>query len=60
MTKPALIEAFRAHLQALVPSKRVAPAEETVHLALYLASAGSTHMVGQVLPLAGGWATTTG
>ena len=51
---------FQAHLKGMVPTKRVAESEETAHLALYLASPGSTHMVGQVLPLAGGWATTTG
>lgn len=53
-------EGFQAHLKNMVPSRRVAESEETAHLALYLASAESTHMVGQVLPLAGGWATTTG
>jgi len=53
-------ERFQAHLKAVVPGKRVAPSRETAHLALYLASPECTHMVGQVLPLAGGWATTTG
>lgn len=53
-------ERFQAHLAAVVPGKRVAEAQETAHLALYLASQECTHMVGQVLPLAGGWATTTG
>jgi 2-keto-3-deoxy-L-fuconate dehydrogenase len=53
-------EDFQAHVQALVPAKRVAESQETAHLALYLASRECTHMVGQVLPLAGGWTTTTG
>ena len=53
-------QAFKAHLQKMVPTKKVAPAQETAHLALYLGSPACTHMVGQVLPLAGGWATTTG
>jgi len=51
---------FQQHLQQMVPTKRVAEARETAQLALYLASPHCTHMVGQVLPLAGGWATTTG
>lgn len=53
-------DAFKRHLQQMVPSKRVAEGEETAQLALYLAGPRCTHMVGQVLPLAGGWATTTG
>jgi 2-keto-3-deoxy-L-fuconate dehydrogenase len=44
----------------MVPTKKVAEAEETAELALYLASERCTHMVGQVIPFAGGWATTTG
>ena len=51
---------FKAHLNAMVPTKKVAEAEETAELALYLASERCTHMVGQVIPFAGGWATTTG
>jgi len=51
---------FKTHLNNLVPTKKVAPAEETAELALYLASERCTHMVGQVIPFAGGWATTTG
>ncbi|MGB1141679.1 MAG: SDR family oxidoreductase, partial [Halioglobus sp.] len=53
-------ERFRAHLAAVVPGKRVAESQETAHLALYLASKECTHMVGQIVPLAGGWTTTTG
>lgn len=51
---------FAEHLKNMVPSKRVADSAETAHLALYLASPHCTHVVGQVIPLAGGWATTTG
>ena len=51
---------FAQHLDRLVPTKRVAPSEETAELAVYLAGAYSTHVVGQVIPFAGGWATTTG
>ncbi|MEH6568070.1 MAG: SDR family oxidoreductase [Halioglobus sp.] len=53
-------DAFNAHLKKMVPTKKVAEARETAELALYLASEHCTHMVGQILPLAGGWATTTG
>ena len=52
--------AGKAHLKDMVPTKRVAESAETAHLALYLASPECSHMVGQVLPLAGGWTTTTG
>ena len=51
---------FQQHLDRMVPTKRVAPPEETAELAVYLAGAHSTHLVGQVIPFAGGWATTTG
>lgn len=53
-------ERFGEHLQQMVPSKQVGEARETAQLALYLASEHCKHMVGQVIPLAGGWATTTG
>jgi 2-keto-3-deoxy-L-fuconate dehydrogenase len=51
---------FQQHLDRLVPTKRVAPPEETAELAVYLAGAHSTHLVGQVIPFSGGWTTTTG
>lgn len=59
---PDLVDspAFKEHLQQMVPGKRVAESEETAHLALYLASEHCTHVIGQVIPLAGGWTTTTG
>jgi 2-keto-3-deoxy-L-fuconate dehydrogenase len=53
-------EAFNRHLNSVVPTKRVAQSCETAQLALYLAGPHSTHMVGQILPFAGGWTTTTG
>ncbi|TQV78134.1 SDR family oxidoreductase [Exilibacterium tricleocarpae] len=46
---------FKAHLQQMVPAKRVGEAGETAELALYLALPRTRHMVGQVIPLAGGW-----
>lgn len=48
-------EKFQAHLKQMVPAKQVGEAAETAELALYLAGAGNRHMVGQVIPLAGGW-----
>ncbi|MFK7976266.1 MAG: SDR family oxidoreductase [Halioglobus sp.] len=51
---------FSDHLERMVPTKQVAEAEETAHLALYLASPQCTHLVGQIIPMAGGWVTTTG
>ncbi len=59
---PGLLEneRFQARLKEDVPTQTVAKAEETGELALYLASDKCTHMVGQVLPWAGGWVTTTG
>jgi len=51
-------ERFRQHLNQFVPTKKVAEADETAELAMYLASDKCTHMVGQIIPIAGGWATT--
>ena len=53
-------ERFQQHLDRMVPTKRIAPAEETAELAVYLAGAHSTHIVGQVIPFSGGWTTITG
>jgi 2-keto-3-deoxy-L-fuconate dehydrogenase len=51
---------FIASLQRNVPTQRVCESTETAQLALYLAGPNSTHMVGQIIPFAGGWTTTTG
>jgi 2-keto-3-deoxy-L-fuconate dehydrogenase len=53
-------EKFKVHLKDFVPTKKVADGVETAELALYLASDRCTHLVGQVIPFAGGWTTTTG
>jgi len=50
-------EKFLQHLRSMVPSKRVAESSETAELALFLASEGCNHLVGQIVPMAGGWAT---
>ncbi len=48
---------FLDHVKRNVPTNRVGAAEETAELAAYLASERCNHMVGQVIPLAGGWTT---
>ncbi len=53
-------EQFKQDWLPLIPTGVVAEEEETAELALYLASDKCTHMVGQVIPWAGGWVTTTG
>ena len=50
-------EKFINHLNRNVPTKKIGSSEETAELAAYLASEQCNHMVGQILPLAGGWAT---
>ncbi len=52
-------ERFQKHLQRNVPVQRVAEAEESAELALFLASGNSNFIVGQVVPFSGGWVTTT-
>lgn len=52
-------ERFQKHLQRNVPIGRVARAEESAELALFLASDKSDFMVGQVVPFSGGWATNS-
>ncbi len=48
---------FRDHVRRNVPTGQVGAAEETAELAAYLASERCNHLVGQIIPLAGGWAT---
>lgn len=50
-------EKFLQSVQQFVPSKRVAESSETAELALFLASDGCNHLVGQIVPMAGGWVT---
>ena len=49
-------EKFQQHLNTYVPRREVARSVETAELALYLALDSTRHMVGQVIPFAGGWA----
>ena len=50
-------EKFLEHVKRNVPTNSVGRPEETAELAAYLASEDCRHMVGQIIPLAGGWAT---
>ena len=50
-------EKFLDHVNRNVPTNKVGSAEETAELASYLASETCNHTVGQIIPLAGGWAT---
>jgi len=44
----------------VIPARRLGKGEETARLAAFLASGHSDFMVGQIVPFAGGWVTTTG
>ncbi|WP_416896738.1 MAG: SDR family oxidoreductase [Minwuia sp.] len=48
---------FLDHVKRNVPTNKVGAASETAELAAYLASERCNHMVGQIIPLAGGWTT---
>ena len=48
-------EKFLDHVKRNVPTNKIGAADETAELAAYLASEKCKHMVGQIIPLAGGW-----
>lgn len=48
-------EKFLDHVRKNVPTNKVGSAEETAELASYLASEKCKHIIGQIIPLAGGW-----
>ena len=50
-------EKFLDHVRRNVPTQQVGGAQETAELAAYLANPNCKHIVAQVIPLAGGWAT---
>ena len=50
-------EKFLEHIKRNVPTNKIGAAQETAELAAYLASKDCRHMVGQIIPLAGGWVT---
>lgn len=50
-------ERFQTHLRRNVPVGRIAEGRESAELALFLAGGRCGYMVGQVVPLAGGWVT---
>ena len=53
-------EKMMERMMKAIPAKRLGKGWESAELALFLASDKSDFMVGQVVPFAGGWATTTG
>jgi 2-keto-3-deoxy-L-fuconate dehydrogenase len=53
-------EEMMKRMLSVIPAKRLGKGEETGHLAAFLASEESNFIVGQIIPFAGGWATTTG
>jgi|TARA_B110000285_G_scaffold160677_1_gene179380 2-keto-3-deoxy-L-fuconate dehydrogenase len=50
-------EKFLEHVKRNVPTRKIGAASETAQLAAYLSREDCSHMVGQIIPLAGGWAT---
>ncbi|MDA0279067.1 MAG: SDR family oxidoreductase [Proteobacteria bacterium] len=50
-------EKFLEHVKRNVPTNEIGAASETAQLAAYLSREDCRHMVGQIIPLAGGWAT---
>lgn len=50
-------EKFLDHVKRNLPTNKIGAASETAQLAAYLSREDCTHMVGQIIPLAGGWAT---
>ena len=50
-------EKFLDHIKRNVPTNKIGAASETAELAAYLANKNCNHMVGQIIPLSGGWAT---
>ena len=50
-------EKFLEHVKRNVPTNEIGAANETAQLAAYLSREDCSHMVGQIIPLAGGWST---
>jgi len=50
-------EKFLQHIKRNVPTNKVGTPAETAELAAYLVSENCNHMVGQLIPLSGGWVT---
>ena len=50
-------EKFLEHVKRNVPTNEIGAASETAQLAAYLSREDCRHMVGQIIPLAGGWTT---
>ena len=56
LADPVLLD----RMKKAIPAGRLAAASESAELALFLCSERCNFMVGQVVPFAGGWVTTTG
>ena len=58
---PELTEnaAIMDRMLKVIPAKRLGKGEESAHLAAFLASDRADFIVGQVIPFAGGWVTST-
>jgi 2-keto-3-deoxy-L-fuconate dehydrogenase len=52
-------ETLMARMKRAIPAGRLAKGSESAELALFLASDKSDFIVGQIIPFAGGWTTTT-
>jgi len=48
---------FLDHVKRNVPTNKIGDAQETAELAAYLVSEKCNHMIGQIIPLSGGWVT---
>lgn len=53
-------EELMKRMMKVIPARRLGKGYETAELALFLASENSNFIVGQIIPFAGGWTTTTG
>ena len=53
-------KAMMERMLKVVPAKRLGKGRESAELALFLSSEHSDFIVGQIIPFAGGWVTTTG
>ena len=53
-------EKLMERMLKVIPARRLGKGSETAELALFLSSDACNFLVGQVIPFAGGWATTTG
>lgn len=53
-------EKMMERMLKVIPARRLGKGSETAELALFLSTDTCNFLVGQIIPFAGGWATTTG